>query len=394
MANSIGRITPQSKRMAVWSVGMRSEGSVGWTDNSKKARRRSSQSFTVFGYKDSREDLIFDEEHYMYLGMEDRFDLAIFFLLSGTSLDYFEWDYFDGVNWIEFVPGIEYEFYETGGERFDRLQGWRKSLVRKHFDVEGDEVSTSNSVPDTILRYWIRVRGIPRENSTGHKPVQIQGVAIRQYATYCTVEEVQELLQIEGPFNEASRPSYNTVEDYIHNAQSYIDYRSRKSWRVNLIHNEEHQFNRLGQRLVKHYPVEVLKAEIWDGSTYEIKIQGRGEEYFLVPETSMVYWARFFLLPARLQAHAGSIYGWYVGEFNFPVRFTYLHGSNIFDNEREGGMVNDVAKKLAAIDIIQSMDFTVLTPGNANIIDMNRKSDLWRAEVEEKIDSLISFTTF
>ena len=115
-----------------------------------------------------------------------------------------------------------------------------------------------------------------------------------------------------------------------------------------MVHDEEHQFNRLGQRLVKHYPVEVLKAEIWDGARYESKDSRKGSRILLwFQKLTMVHWARFFLLPARLQAFAGSIYGWYVGEFNFPVRFAYIYGSNIFDNEREGGMVNDIAKKIS-----------------------------------------------
>ena len=384
MARYVGRVSPQAQSAAIWTAEATVDSndnidSMDFTANGDKSKiaksRIESRTFNAFGMEDD----------YIYLGMEERFDMVLFCLESGiNSAEYFEWEYYDGVNWLEFIPGVDYNFYETGAERIDRLTNWRKSIINSSDGIH-------ENIPDQVLRYWIRVH--PKEKSREEEAV-IQQVVFRQYAEYCTVEEVAELLQLTTGFSDSSTPSYNTVEDLIHNAQSFIDHRSRKSWRLNIAIEEEHQFNRLGQRIVKHYPIELLKVEIWDGSEYENKNLGRTQEVFLIKETGMVHWSRFFLFPSRLRVYAGGFYGWGFGEFNFPVRFTYLYGSNIYENEREGGLVNDVAKKLTAIDVIQNYDFSVNLPSGANIIDLARKSDLWRAECEEKIDSLIAWTVF
>ena len=366
MSRYIGNIAPQSPTMRVLLTD--SDGGD-FMDVTPSARSRTQRrSFTAF------EDI----GDFLYIGLEDRFDFVLFCLSDGVSgADYYEWEYSgDEGEWMEFIPGLDYNFYETGAERLDRLTRWSQMIINNE------------------LRYWVRVRPIDENGNIMATPVTISQLVLRQYIEYCTVREVAQLLQLPESFSASSVPPYSAIEDFIHNAQSYIDQRTRKSWRLNVVYGEEHNFNRLGQKLVKHYPIELLKAEIWDGHDYEKKNLGRNAEVFLVPEINMVHWSRFFLLPARLRIYAGGFYGWGFGEFNFAVRFSYLYGSNIYENEKEGGLVNDIAKKLAAIDVIQSYDFGINLVSGADKIDLARKSDMWKSEVEEKLDSLMAFTMF
>ena len=61
--------------------------------------------------------------------MEERFDLAIFFLTIAGEVGARTWEYYDGDSWDVFSPGIEYDFSEDGGERFDRLLNWQTLLL-------------------------------------------------------------------------------------------------------------------------------------------------------------------------------------------------------------------------------------------------------------------------
>ena len=188
----------------------------------------------------------------------------------------------------------------------------------------------------------------------------IRHITIRSYAEYATSTDVSRILQLRNDFSYDTTPSKETVEDYIHNAESQIDYITKKSWRPNIVYEEKHEFNRSGFQLVKNFATQVLKLEIWNGANWEEKRQGREQEFFMVPDFNMVYFSRFFILPARIQSYGAALWGWGHGEFAQPVRVTYVYGNNIYYNSREGGIVNDVAKKLSAIDVIQNHDYTVL----------------------------------
>ena len=65
---------------------------------------------------------------------------------------------------------------------------------------------------------------------------------MRPHAAYCTTKEVYELMQLKNvlsgtDFTSSTVPAKSTVEQYIYEAQSYIDMQSRKSWRPNYIAN-------------------------------------------------------------------------------------------------------------------------------------------------------------
>ena len=362
-------ISPQNPRLAVWVY---DDSAAAYVDHSAEARSSGGTAFSIFE----------DAADYLYIGVEDRFDMAIFFLTTLGAVGDRTWSYYDGNSWDTFSPGLEYAFDINGAERFDRLINWRKLLIS----------STSPHTaapPDQIARYWVRctVASVTQAPS-------VQRMVVREYASYASASDVANILQIGKDFDDTTIPSRRTVEDYIHAAQSKLDYLTRKSWRPNIAVEEEHEFNRAGMQLVRNYATDIFKLEIWTGSDYETKTQGRNQEYFLVQNTNMVHYARFFILPARIQAYGAAMWGWGFGEFSFPVRVTYLYGSNIYSDEREGGLVNMITRRMAAIDVLQNTDYTVLFPSGTDKIGFERKVDLWTATIEEDIESLKSWETF
>ena len=354
---------PGHQRLAVWTF---SAGA--YQDRSIEARSSGGNVFTIFS----------TSADFLYIGLEERFDMAIFLLSTNGAIGTRTWQYYDGDTWNTFSPTIEYDFTSNGAEKFERLNNWRELL----FTSTNPHTATP---PDNITRYWIRCSVA----SVTTAPI-VNQIIIREYATYASATDVAKILQLGYDFSSDTTPTRNTVEDYIHNAQSKIDYETGKSWRPNIAIDEEHDYIRPGFALVNNYPTQLLRLQIWNGSTYDIKTEGRGNDYFLVPDVGMVYYSRFFNLPARIQAYSGGA-PW--GEFSFSVRVSYIYGNSIY-NEREGGIVNDVAKKLAALDVLHNHDYTLIIPSGADRISLERKSDLWRVEIEENIGRLAAWEIF
>ena len=108
----------------------------------------------------------------------------------------------------------------------------------------------------------------------------------------------------------------------------------------------------------------------------------------------MIQFSRYFLLPARFTSYNAPVWRWGGGEFTMPVKISYIHGKDIATDMREGGIVFDMARKLAAIEVLRDSDF-----GNVAVSGMDRmqipdKINTWTQEIEERLDSLRSFETF
>lgn len=360
---------PGHQRLAVWSF---INSSSTYVDNSRAARSVGGTTFSIFSAAADR----------LYIGLEDRFDMVIFFLSIAGSIGDRTWEYYDGDSWDIFSPGLEYAFTATGVEQFDRLNNWRQLLITS----TNPHAATP---PDNIPRYWMRVQVA----SVTTAPT-VNQIVLRSYAAYATATDVAETLQLGYDFSSDTIPTRHTVEDYIHNAQSRIDYLTRKSWRPNYAQNEEHDFNRAGFQLVRNYPTNILSLGIWDGANYDMKTEGRDSDFFLVENTGMIHFARFFLLPARIQAYGAAMWGWGFGEFTYPVRVSYIYGSNIYEDEREGSLVNMITKKMAAIDVIQMHDYSLIANSGVDRISLERKSDMWRSETDERLEELKSWEVF
>tara|TARA_R100000322_G_scaffold47127_1_gene29357 strand:- start:1329 stop:1997 length:669 start_codon:yes stop_codon:yes gene_type:complete len=222
---------------------------------------------------------------------------------------------------------------------------------------------------------------------------------MRPHAAYCTTKDVYELMQLKNvlsgtDFTSSTVPAKSTVEQYIYEAQSYIDMQSRKSWRPNIVINEYQQFNLNGFHLDKADAYKILDLQIWNGANWDSKRQGRTKDYFLVPDTGMVQFSRYFLLPARFTSYNAPVWRWGGGEFTMPVKVTYLYGRDIQTDIRQGGMVTDMTKKLAATEIARSSDYGGLVVSGMDRYDISNRIQSWQSEIEANLDSMRAFEVF
>ena len=354
-------------------------GSSTYTDVTLEAQTPAGTSFTILN----------TAAHYLYLGHDERFDMAVFDVDVAGDLGELTWEYYNGSAWTRFIPG-------SGRVRLDIDDDFGGMYS---FDEDGAELFPHNVVAgwatvaiNSITKYWIRVTAASVTTAPTIKRIQM-----RPLAAYATTKDVFELLQM-GPiltgtdFTSSTTPSKSTVEAYIEEAQSWIDFKTRKSWRPTYIVGESHEFNLNGFHLDHADPYKILSVKIWNGANW--KTQGRKLDYFLVPDTGLVHFSRYFLLPARFQSYNAPVWRWGGGEFTMPIKVTYLSGRDIATDTRGGGMAHDVAKKMAAINIMRSADFGNLVVSGMDRAQASDRIQSWQMEIEDALESLWSFEIF
>ena len=339
--------------------------------------------------------------HFLYLGYEDRFDLATFDVAAAGGLGELTWEYSTagGTGFTQFQPmsgalkkdpdddkkHMAYDFASDGAELFPvhLMSNWVESTV--------------NSVAN---KYWVRVSSA---TSVASAPT-LYRIQMRPLAAYCSTQDVFELLQLKNiwstssstvyDFSSTTTPSKKAVESYIEAAQAMIDYKTRKSWRPNYVVDEYHDFNINGFKLLKYHPYNIISLQIWNRASWEDKSSGRKSDYLVVPEYGMIHFSRFFLLPARFASYNAPVWRWGGGEFNVPVRVSYLAGHDVRTDIREGGLVFDAARKQAAVEVLRSSDFGQVAVSGMDRVQMAQKVDGWTSEINEHVDSLRGWEIF
>ena len=329
--------------------------------------------------------------HYLYLGHDSKFDMAIFTIAIAGGLGALTWQYYNGSAWTTFVPasaryatdpdddeGVQYAFDKNGAEIFplNLLDGWATTAI------------------NSSTKYWIRVSTASVTTAPTIKRIQC-----RPFAIYTTSKQVFELLQLRNvtdttDFTTATIPSKETVDFFINESQAYIDMNTRKSWRPNLITDEHHEFNLNGMKLEMPDAQSVLSLKIWNGASWDIKTQGRKQDYFFVPETGMVQFSRYFLLPARFTSYNAPVWRWGGGEFTMPIKVTYLAGRDINTDIVQAGIIQEACKKMTAIDVMRSSDFGNLAVSGMDRVSMSEKISAWQEEIEDRLDFLTAFEVF
>ena len=158
--------------------------------------------------------------------------------------------------------------------------------------------------------------------------------------------------------------------------------------------DEHHEFNLSGLKLHMPDPQSILSLKIWDGADWEVKRQGRKNDYFFIPATGMVHFARYFLLPARFQSYNAPVWRWGGGKFSQPIKITYLAGKDINIDITQGGIVQDICKKMAAMDVIRNADFGQTAVSGMDRVSQSERIQQWTEEIEDRIDFLTGFETF
>jgi len=352
-----------------------------FTNRDLEARSITGTSFSVLEGTDD----------FLYLGDDDKFDMAIFDIDTvGSFTAPLKYEYYNGSSFAEFIPdtqefnmdqtddgtytGEAYGFAGDGVEIFPMrvISDWAKTTV--------DEGQSA---------YWIRISA-PNGITTA---ATVKNIRKRPVEAYCTTQEVFELLQLANvtnttDFTTATIPTKITVEAYIAGAQSQLDYQTRKSWRMNYVADEKHDFNIFGFKPDRRDVYKILDLAVWDGSQFDSRTQGRQKDYFLVRDTGMVHFSRYFFLPARFRGFNTPTFRFGGGEFITPVRIKYLYGRNLATDVREGGFVTELAKKMAAIEILKNSDFGNLTVSGMDRVPLQQKIQLFTTEIVEGIESL------
>jgi len=341
------------------------DGSSTYTDVTLEAQTPAGTSFTVLGAA----------AHYLYLGHDERFDMAIFDIDVPGVIGALTWEYYNG-GWITFIPASGRMVHDPDVDDFQTYFGFMK---------DGVEIFPPNLLVDwatvainSNTKYWVRVSAASVDTAPTIKRIQM-----RPTSAYCSTRDVFNLLQLKNitdttDFTTDTVPSKLNVEQFIEAAQSKIEYATRKMWRPHYIAEEYHDFNLNGFKLRRNDAYKILSLEIWDGANWGAKTEGRTGDYFLSPDVGIIYFSRYFLLPARLN----------------PIRVTYLAGRDIHTNPFEAGVIYDTAKKIAAIEVMRSSDFGQLTVSGADRVNMLQKIEGWEKEIEDRVDQMRSFEVF
>ena len=352
-----------------------------YTDVTLESQSPAGTAFSILG----------GSSHYLYLGHDARFDMAVFDVDTTGSLGALTWTYYNGSGWVQFTPmsgryetdpddneGTPYDFSKDGVEIFPQniLSDWATETI------------------NSANKYWIRVSTA----SVSQAPT-IKRIQMRALAAYCTPQDVFDLLQLKNVlgtsnFTSSTVPTISMVEQNILEAQSYIDSYTRKSWRPNYIASEYHQFNINGIKLDYTYPYKILSLKIWNGSSWDTKTQGRGQDYFLVPDTSMIQFARYFALPAKFTTYNAPIWRWGGGEFSNAVKISYLAGRDINLDIRQGTVISDICTKIASIEVVRQADFGGAVVNGLDRISLQERVSGWEEETSTNLDNLKAFEVF
>ena len=352
-----------------------------YTDVTLEAQSPAGTAFSILGAS----------SHYLYLGHDSKFDMAVFDVATAGSLGALTWQFYNGSAWTTFVPAsarYELDPDDSEGGPYD-------------FSSDGAEIFPPNILSDWAIetinsatKYWVRVATASSSTAPTIKRIQM-----RPYAAYCTSKDVFDFMQLKNvlggtDFTSSTVPSKSTVEQFIMESQAHIDMSSRKSWRPNYVQDEYQQFNLNGFKLDKPDPYKVLDLKIWNGASWDSKRQGRTKDFFLVQDTGMVQFSRYFLLPARFTSYNAPVWRWGGGEFTMPVKVTYLAGRDVQTDLRQGAMVQDITKKLTSIDILRSSDFGGVVVGGLDRMDIGTRVGSWQEEVADTLDGLKAFEVF
>lgn len=333
---------------------------------------------------DSAFSVLEESSDKLYLGFESRFDLAAYYLETLASIGALMWEFSRVADWKEFVPTNEYGFTLDGAAGFPptKLPGWTPIAF-------SNSSPHSATPPDTTARYWMRV-----STASVTTAPTVSHIEMRPLAAYCTPTEVANILQLKNDFTDLTMPTRASVEDVIASAQSYIDFKTKKSWRLNYKENEEHEFNISGVKLIHRFPRAITRVQVWNGSEYDTLREGRTNDYFLVAETGMMHFSRYFMLPARFVGYNAPLWRWGWGEFTFGIRVSYFYGSTIDNDSDEGRLAFNICQKLSAMQLMNAHDYSVLTVSGLDKVPMSEKVRNWQVDVEDQLESLRGWEIF
>lgn len=203
---------------------------------------------------------------------------------------------------------------------------------------------------------------------------------------YTTSDKVAELLQL-NVFDGSSTPTKVQVETIINRKEDFIDARSGHAWRIKTITKEyltPATRYKLGTGIrfkLRHRNITTLasgtdKLEVWDGTNWvdwvATRTQGRGNDFWANETEGAVY------------LNTRQI-------FEDSVRATYRYGESSVS-----GVVEEIATKLAAIDVLTMYDPLTNFTEDGGTVNMSKeqKVNQWKEDVKNQMSEILEFVTF
>jgi len=352
-----------------------------YIDNSVEAESDGGTAFEIIG----------QIEDDLYLGYDYPFKGFVCDVGTAGSYTGLTFKYWDGNSWVQVVPLVSYAFTQDKYLIFPVPLKWVKRTLN---DSNEHAVTT---LPDSSSRYWLKIEatGVTTTATTN------QILCIPQ-VLYTNPDKVARLLQIKTNFTDETKPTLKGVIELIARAEDRIDFRARKSWRFNFSErtkdsggttvNELYDYNRYGIKL-KHPDIKkVYSVSLWNGSTWDVLTEGRNNDYFVDNLPGSIFFTRLFLLPA-VYGMTGRYFHWGFGEYKKSVQVEYTWGKDA-RTDYQFQIAEDVATKIAAIEITRNSDYSILTSSGVDKVSIESKVATWREDVENSLEEIVGLFVY
>ncbi len=171
---------------------------------------------------------------------------------------------------------------------------------------------------DRTIDYWL---------SVGSVDVWVvaynSGSLVSSETVYSAPELISSMLRLITPangerlvFSVSSDPTLSEVQNWIHEAEDYIDHKTGHAWRVVSISNEYHDTGdsiRLKHRSIRSMVSGVDKIEIWDGTSWidyvATKTEDRASDFWIDYTNGIIYFVTsitFYKQGARISYRYGD----------------------------------------------------------------------------------------
>ena len=330
-------------------------------------------------------DFLADANDIIYIGSERRFVGVYTDLSTAGSYSGLTYKYLIGEEtWSSLALIDSYTFNESKYCRWNLPNNWACQQFTSTFPH-------AKAPPSDVEYFWLKLSA-----TTVTTKAVISKIRLMPYATYTTPDKVSEFLQLKKSFDETTNPTDLMVENFIRRQEDYINYRTRKSWKLQAIVEDTDpilvDYSRYGFYLRHKNFAKIYSVKLWNGGSWETLVEGRNNDYHINYDLGMIIVSRMFNIPA-VYGMTGRYAMWGNGEFKNSIKVDYLYGRNP-ETDSEFFMVEDICTKLVAKDLLQHHDYSHLLVSGSDKVPLESKIRLLTEDTENRIDNLISVALY
>lgn len=322
-------------------------------------------------------ELMAETADYMYFGFSRRIDALMYVLAISGTYGALTWSYGASISsWPQFVPLDDGEFEASPQFMLWDHRGSTIDAAWTSFALTTAAPHTVGSVPDSTARFWIRVTAASITTAA-----TADSIVCRPYVTYATPADVQAQLQLSTAFSASSNPSLFTIEDMIRGVEDHLVYTMGESWRVEFESDEDLNFGQYGMKMRYQPIITPYSLSVWNGSQYDVKVEGREKDFFVDLRLGFVYLSTIFLDAVPPQMRRSYSARRDQGAFKRAVRVTYSHGHDI-RRHKLAVKLRRIATYKACMDVVTDLDWAPLIPLGLDTINLQTKYENWSKEYD------------